>query len=653
METQFRQYEYFAFISYKREDEKWAKWLQHKLESYSLPTAVRKTNPELPKKIRPIFRDQSDLAGGNLKEEIEKGLEGSKFLIVICSPRAARSPWVSKEVEYFIQHGREEFIIPFIIGGVPNAIQSEEECFPEGLRKLKGEKELLGININEMGRDAAAIKVIASMFGLRFDVLWQRFRRNARKRKIYIAAGLLAILLMTIVFAVVLWRKNSEIERQNSQLNILVANLKEENKTYTQLRNATERYSYIGALRGNDSDDDLMYIAYHPTEPIIAFSDDWGFWIHYLKTNTEVLLPGSDEPYSTMNVEGLEFSEDGMLLTSSSWGGLFVWNVESNTLQKHIPISELLNTEIKPDFSAVDYYSQIISFDSLDGEKFEYAKNQLIIRSGDTSLFTELYPDVWSDRITVLKNPVYDELLFVGEHRAALYDENANDFIQFFKGYGSKFCFSPNGDYLKIGKDLFERNIRIDTITVESYSTRPIAQFPHAVEERSVRINEADEIEYDIGTRHKVIEVIKPYSNGNGQEFLSDAHFVKPNKIVAIVGQGKHRVYNANTGQLIGTLTNYVWDGNESYGHEQELSHAESYIVYSKVINRNLYVVSSGAIIRVYDIDKLRQIALIELPFQIESYKRMGAIDSCLINDDGSRIFYYFDGQEFFYECKI
>ncbi|MDD7760180.1 MAG: toll/interleukin-1 receptor domain-containing protein, partial [Bacteroidales bacterium] len=65
---------YYAFISYKREDEKWAKWLQKKLESYGFPVALRKDNPSLPQKIRPIFRDQSDLSGGNLKEEIEKGL---------------------------------------------------------------------------------------------------------------------------------------------------------------------------------------------------------------------------------------------------------------------------------------------------------------------------------------------------------------------------------------------------------------------------------------------------------------------------------------------------------------------------------------------------------------------------------------------------
>lgn len=38
-----RQYKNYAFISYKREDEKWAKWLQRKLENYKLPS-VKKGN---------------------------------------------------------------------------------------------------------------------------------------------------------------------------------------------------------------------------------------------------------------------------------------------------------------------------------------------------------------------------------------------------------------------------------------------------------------------------------------------------------------------------------------------------------------------------------------------------------------------------------
>ena len=145
--------EYFAFISYQRKDEEWADRLRNKLEHYRLPSNVRKQDASLPKEIRPIFRDALELAGGVLAKEIETALQNSKYLIVICSPNSAKSPWVNKEVQTFIDFGREDHIIPFIIDGTPFSDNEETECFPPALRSLKGEKELLGININELSRD--------------------------------------------------------------------------------------------------------------------------------------------------------------------------------------------------------------------------------------------------------------------------------------------------------------------------------------------------------------------------------------------------------------------------------------------------------------------------------------------------------------------
>lgn len=179
-------YTNIAFISYKREDEAWAKWLQKKLEHYKLPTEIRKKNPifEFYECPRHVFKDTTDLSGGVLEKAIKAGLDSSKFLIVICSPCAAKSKWVCKEVQEFIDSGREEYIIPFIIEGEPHAINKENECFPSTLKSLVGERELLGININENGREAAVVKVAARMFGLSFDSLWQRFKREeSQKRK--------------------------------------------------------------------------------------------------------------------------------------------------------------------------------------------------------------------------------------------------------------------------------------------------------------------------------------------------------------------------------------------------------------------------------------------------------------------------------------
>lgn len=192
-------YTNIAFISYKREDEEWAKWLQKKLEHYKLPTEIRKQNPDLEfaKNPRHVFKDTTDLSVGVLAKAIKEGLDSSKFLIVICSPRAAKSEWVCKEVQDFIDSGREEFIIPFIIDGEPYAMNPDNECFPEALKALAGERELLGININENGRDSAAVKVIARMFSLRFDTLWNRFQREKRNRFIFTSVVLVFLVAIS------------------------------------------------------------------------------------------------------------------------------------------------------------------------------------------------------------------------------------------------------------------------------------------------------------------------------------------------------------------------------------------------------------------------------------------------------------------------
>ena len=122
-------FDYSAFISYKREDEKWAKWLQNRLERYSIPTAIRREIPRLPKRIKPIFRDKTDLGVGGLSSSLHKELERSQFLIVICSPRSASSDWVGREIEHFRSLGREEMISPFIVDGEPHSDDPESECF--------------------------------------------------------------------------------------------------------------------------------------------------------------------------------------------------------------------------------------------------------------------------------------------------------------------------------------------------------------------------------------------------------------------------------------------------------------------------------------------------------------------------------------------
>ena len=187
--------EYYAFISYKREDEKWAKWLQDKLEHYRFPTNLN-GRTDLPKNIRPTFRDVTDLNPGLLAEEINNALYNSEWLIVVCSPRAAKSRWVCKEAQTFIDMGRADHIIPFVIEGNPFSDDIATECYPEALHNLTGNQELLAANINEMGREAAAIKIVARMFGLKFDTLWQRYEREQKRKKRILISSLVIFILI-------------------------------------------------------------------------------------------------------------------------------------------------------------------------------------------------------------------------------------------------------------------------------------------------------------------------------------------------------------------------------------------------------------------------------------------------------------------------
>lgn len=180
----------YAFISYNHQDTKTAQWLHRKLESYRLPANIRNEFSES-KYLRPVFRDQEDLSTGILSEELRKNLKESKFLIVICSPHSAQSAWVSEEVKAFIEWGQLEYIIPFIIDGIPNCDDSRE-CFPMSLKeyiRIHPDQELLGISVAEAGREKAFVRVISRMLDVSFDELWKRHERECRRRIINRTAG--------------------------------------------------------------------------------------------------------------------------------------------------------------------------------------------------------------------------------------------------------------------------------------------------------------------------------------------------------------------------------------------------------------------------------------------------------------------------------
>jgi len=193
----------FAFISYNHADVKWAKWLQKNLEGYKLPTEIH-NEFEDSKFIRPVFRDQTDLNTGVLGNVLRDNLEASKFLIVLCSPNSAKSEWVSKEVQTFIEWGRLDCIIPLIVDGQPNCYNPDLECFPRYMKEYTQshpEAELLGVSIAEVGKEKAFIRVVSKMLGVSFDTLWKRHERERRRRIIINTLSVLVGAFMLYWFA--------------------------------------------------------------------------------------------------------------------------------------------------------------------------------------------------------------------------------------------------------------------------------------------------------------------------------------------------------------------------------------------------------------------------------------------------------------------
>jgi len=226
-----QQYTYYAFVSYRSSDEKWAKWLQEKIEGYRLPTTIQHENNDLPKsRLRPCFRYHTDIQPNELKTELRNKLEQSKYLLVICSPRSAQSPWVGAEIDTFVELGRRDRIIPIIVDGRPYSNDPATECYNPSLLKhfphsddINEDREILGVNIHEEGsgsaymkRERAVMQVVSRMLNVSFDRIWQRQKRRLIRRAVFSVLGALLVLAALVSVWVINQPFNSRVSLYES-----------------------------------------------------------------------------------------------------------------------------------------------------------------------------------------------------------------------------------------------------------------------------------------------------------------------------------------------------------------------------------------------------------------------------------------------------
>ena len=232
---------YYAFLSYSHKDKELADWLHRELERFRVPgtLAGRLTaNGVVPKRLTPVFRDEQDLsAGGDLAEEIKAALAASQFLVVLCSPTAAKSRWTNQEIESFKRTRPEGCVLAAVAAGEPFGSdmpgREAEECFPPALRykydrrghqtTKRAEPLAADFRVDGEGRRLAFLKLVAGMLGVGLDELVRREQTRRHRRLAWLAAASLAGMAVTSTLAVTAFQARNEAREQRREAEGLVA----------------------------------------------------------------------------------------------------------------------------------------------------------------------------------------------------------------------------------------------------------------------------------------------------------------------------------------------------------------------------------------------------------------------------------------------
>ena len=221
---------YWAFLSFSHQDNReqrsntqnvssrcWGNWLHDALQAFPIPaefvSQINGRGEIIPERIHPIYRDEPERPDdASLSADMRKALEQSICLIVVCSPRSAKSLHVNEAVRYFKQLGRgNQHILPIVVAGEPNAsdgntpgFSPEDECFVPALRhpvspdgsvdttRRAGrhifvdarhgveKREILGTDHRhaEADLEMAKIQLIALLIGVGFNGLWWREQKR-------------------------------------------------------------------------------------------------------------------------------------------------------------------------------------------------------------------------------------------------------------------------------------------------------------------------------------------------------------------------------------------------------------------------------------------------------------------------------------------
>jgi tetratricopeptide (TPR) repeat protein len=207
---------FVAFISYSHADAEAAAKFQRKLERYRLPKRIAQTRNRSAD-LGPIFRDREDLAAAvSLSAAIQDAISRADALVVLCSPHAAISPWVSAEIALFRSLNPDRPILAAVLSGNPTA------SFPPALTLDGNEPLAADLRPEGDGPQLGFLKVVAGIAGVPLDALIQRDAQRRIRRVTAITVGALAAMLIMGVMTVLAISARNEAAQQRAEAENMV-----------------------------------------------------------------------------------------------------------------------------------------------------------------------------------------------------------------------------------------------------------------------------------------------------------------------------------------------------------------------------------------------------------------------------------------------
>lgn len=214
---------YDVFVSYRSTTRVQARRIKSALEALAQPN-----KGEEPFRV---FLDESSLLAGDLGDEIETGLKGSRALIVLIARDTVESKWVNREIEFWLDHGGVPDHL-FLIRVDDVDLSWDEnandwvhpELVPSALRGLfRREQKYIDLVAVSKGTERTAVApVFAALRGRTIEslLLDEAARARRRQRTVTVIAAAIAVLFVLAAGAGV-WALVSRNQARSATLEAL------------------------------------------------------------------------------------------------------------------------------------------------------------------------------------------------------------------------------------------------------------------------------------------------------------------------------------------------------------------------------------------------------------------------------------------------